>query len=1258
MEPKPSEVAIGEVTSDESFNAGPIHSTTTKEDNEQIESVNGPEHLDTISEPTESVLPKSSHEAQDYTQSPPSMETVPVTRLQYSNHPSFDVESDLRKSNGVEFGGIQMEQENFQIENNEIPPDGDDPQPKESVSLREKDVSTGESQEYESGAHGTYQHNPFEEVSEGPEIEGDIFKPKSYDVDDRLGPKSQGYANDDDPERGNAVAHIQYPENGDMENASDLFSSSPGQQEGKATDKVVALFQAPESVSENITALISAAHRPADSIDPTPKGIQSEELHEINKESTDASADIWWGSEGNDEDFGFGKQEDVESFDGTLNQPKDVTQDISNHVEHSQQDPFAEILQGNEQALTNSFASKSMSPPADLGSQIDEHELTGFIDEKDFAELFPMVSQDISPMHTHTEHPPSSSIVPMDSLFGETSDAVKLFNGLDSPPGVPQKDDAIEERVPPNSRDMVNVPEAAAVSKNTPVADEPLDDLDFIDDSEFMAAFGALDTTVAAPAVSVDTGQSNETDLSQRNRYLPQQPSNQPPQRQYSPQQTTQFGVPSQQSTSSLNKYAPLTAPRPSSQGVPPTKSPQVPPQQPSWNNQQTALRPPPNSQAPIKPSTSFVTAKGAYSSPYDLPPQIAVKPKRHILPPVATYQQTPIVDTRPPLPSGPSPRSVSAQPYFSPPQRFQPPGGQLQNQYIPPKMSSPPLRTTGIQGQNQYEAKRAVPPPTRPTAPTNQTMYAPRREFSPPTKVPHDGHPVSQNMYAPGSVSPPVQHQHIGSHTYAPENVVLPQTQRDPREPQFLSGTMSQPLPPTKSPPPPAPPSSRYAPTQKLLPNRAVLAQQIRPPMQPAWQGRGPDVDMPPYDQQQISPPSSRHIYSNHHYEVPGPQTQAMNLAQHPGQPLSTPQSNFGAPHSHYQTTQPPFQVAQDGLYLPPLNEVSQYERDHHADLPPHFQMESGDYEQMHDPEGLSELPLQLSDRNIMRTPEPVEPAQPESVNGISPQGPWERAASFQDQRSPPKQRPFSPYDPVEPNQVPHPPLIPQSTTDRRHSMSPQITRGFQPSPKGEPSIDKSQSYPLRKPPAHLRMAMGSPAPRTLEEDFHARRGGYPVVSFGFGGQMITMIPRTPHRVNVRGPAQLSVPGMITFSSLRQVTEPSGLAASFPGPLYSANKPIKGKGKEILKWLDDNLALLDRMRDTSNLTEDNIHRIEDRRVLLKVLKLLIDSNGALDGKYSSSMGVLTTARKLIKSLRKFYCLRQEMLLPRPQNHSASQHHP
>jgi hypothetical protein len=318
---------------------------------------------------------------------------------------------------------------------------------------------------------------------------------------------------------------------------------------------------------------------------------------------------------------------------------------------------------------------------------------------------------------------------------------------------------------------------------------------------------------------------------------------------------------------------------------------------------------------------------------------------------------------------------------------------------------------------------------------------------------------------------------------------------------------------------------------------------------------------------------------------------------------------------------------------------------------------MERDDWEQRYGPEDMGAPSMFVPERNVIQTPEPIDGHQ-DPLNDVSPPRPWERAASLRDHQQqdfPKPSRPFSPHEPREPAP---PPLIPQmapqqAVTERHRSVSPQVTRTSISSPKREFSMDKAQSYPSRKPPAHLRQATGPLPPRTLEEDFQFRRGGFPIVNFGFGGRMITMIPRTPHRVTMYGAAPLSVPGSITFSSLRDVIEPPGFASTFPGPLFSATKAVKGKGKEIAKWLDDNLAHQDEVRDISGLDEQELHRIEDRKVLFKLLKLLVDNNGVLEGTYIYSFIVLTLVPTSTK-VSKISCFHRSRTSTTRKNHRHS----
>ena len=906
-------------------------------------------------------------------------------------------------------------------------------------------------------------------------------------------------------------------------------------------------------------------------------------------------------------------------------------------------------------------------------------------DDESFAELFPAPQNNPLPQLA-TETSPSSILAPVSSLFEETSNAPSLFNALDNSPVSASKDTTIEQWPQQTNQDKPQTSESVA-SDDLLGNDDLIDDLDFIDDSEFMAAFGA--STANTPATQAVPTQSdnqlNGTRQTQPNRYIPQVPvqpprnpitpqqtSVQPQQTQYTPQAAAQIGAtPSQPTRSVSSRYVPSTAPQPSVGTAPKPQSPQGQTTRQTWNQQSTAPRPPPPSQIPSSMSSSFVTAKGGYSSPYDLPPQIAIKPKRHIPPPIPTHKQSPVADVRPPLsgsirPSSstvPPPRASSAQPHFPPPRQLPDPGAQpqfspqqqymsplgaqVQPQCAPPKVASSPLRSQSIPGPNQYDARKGVPPLTQQApndlgqsmyaAPRDRqmsgSMYAPRRVISPPMpQAPHEGQ-MSQSMYAPrrefspplqqssresrlpapstytpGQVGAPMQH---GAHHYpAPGRVVSPAVPA--RDAQFQRVPAIQAPPRAASPPIQALPSSRYAPGQRLVPPKSASAQNPKSPVPSTSQRRSSEQITHQYGQSQgFSPPSHQQYPSQHQHEyITPPQAQHPHRTMQMNHPLHSSPSDL-APHSRQQyQNQPPFPTQQGNFYPQPLPEPSIYEDDPHADLPPHFKMESGEYSDVYDPEGLGPPPMQFPDRNVMGTPEPMDDHQPDLFNDVSPPRPWERTVNEENYSTPPKTRSFSPYDPRGSVSV-APPPIPQSIIERQGSISPQVRV----SPRKDSTTDRSQSYPSRKAPPHVRAMTAPPVPRTLEEDFHFRRGGCPIVNFGFGGRMITMIPRTPHRVNIRGTAPMAVPGMITFSNLREIIELPALASSFPGPLYSANKPVKGKGKDIGKWLDDNLVMFEKLRGLPNLEEEDIHQIEDRKILYRLVKLLVDNNGVLDGK-------------------------------------------
>ena len=916
------------------------------------------------------------------------------------------------------------------------------------------------------------------------------------------------------------------------------------------------------------------------------------------------------------------------------------------------------------------------------------------LDDDSFAELLPSVHMVSSSEAKGTSVDPA----PVSSLFGETPDATNLFNEPGDFSIVPVTEEVVKETSP---MDMKDVSQDAANLADVPESDELLDDLDFIDDSEFMAAFGVPSTSQTGPShpqpATQPVPQRNGSRPTSSNRYVPPQPAALPMQSQYTPKEThasppqSRYAPPQpyipaaqpqpyippsnqsslatrQQSTSPpsqpSSRYAPPSAPKPTGT-APKLTSPQVAPTQPTWTQQSQSVRTPPRPTSqqtlPKRMSSSFVTAKGAYSSPYDLPMDIASKPpKRHIPPPVSTQIHTgpqPPTDNRPaPLsadfrssmsgPTGPPPRAASAQPRFPAIQQqaaFLP---SSQNQELPPskyapaKVSSPPLRSPRIGQQRQvsqpvYQGRREFSPPPQqqysaagatagpwpigsPSVPAVQpaSMYGPGALSSPPAQtVP------PSSIYGPGHVGSPPGHSALPpAGVYGTRRAMSPLIQQDPGEIPGQHKRLSSQIPPQTTSPPISGPSgsNRYAPGSRAAPPRSISAQ---PPNQPSWRSV-PARMTSPQDQSLGAPVQAP--FPTQQFPVQGTPTSVhgpTSSQTYPSQPIQSKQSlPPPQPQTHHAAYQEPpsFQPPHDHYY-PPFHSTHD-PQNQHADLPPHFEMESGEYDQsFDDPGGLIPPPpaqpiTQFDDRNVMKTPEPIDPQAGDAFDEISPPRPWERAIQ-QPAFSPPA-RGYSPYE----RQNSYPPAsqqqhIPPSSQELQGNVTAQVTRSSASitSSSRNDIPDKSAPYPSRKLPAHIRAMT---APRTHEEDFQYRRGGHPLVVFGFGGRMITMIPRTPHRVYVGGVVPKAIPGLLTFSSVRNVVEPPALAHQFPGPLFVANKPIKGKAKDIGKWLDDNLVLLEGMRDSLGLDEKDILRIEDRKVLLKLLKLLVEHNGVLDGRY------------------------------------------
>lgn len=134
------------------------------------------------------------------------------------------------------------------------------------------------------------------------------------------------------------------------------------------------------------------------------------------------------------------------------------------------------------------------------------------------------------------------------------------------------------------------------------------------------------------------------------------------------------------------------------------------------------------------------------------------------------------------------------------------------------------------------------------------------------------------------------------------------------------------------------------------------------------------------------------------------------------------------------------------------------------------------------------------------------------------------------------------------------------------------------------------------------------------LETDPLQRWRGCPVFVFGFGGTIVSSFPKHIPRYSAGNQAPMikCSPGEVRLRTTNNVLPLEDHVAKFPGPLRS-----KSKKKDILTWLDDRIVALDsKLPFVSPATTlpDPRKRLEEKVLLLKVLRALVEHDGVLEG--------------------------------------------
>lgn len=133
----------------------------------------------------------------------------------------------------------------------------------------------------------------------------------------------------------------------------------------------------------------------------------------------------------------------------------------------------------------------------------------------------------------------------------------------------------------------------------------------------------------------------------------------------------------------------------------------------------------------------------------------------------------------------------------------------------------------------------------------------------------------------------------------------------------------------------------------------------------------------------------------------------------------------------------------------------------------------------------------------------------------------------------------------------------------------------------------------------------------------------GCPIFRWGLGGTVVTTFPKQIPRYGAghAGPMIKCSPGEVKLQSARDFSPFDEKLARFPGPLKA-----KGKKKDVITWLKTSIESMDKDLQSSILHSpmpaDALKRYEEKILLWKVMQLLVEHDGHLEGNDSVQQAV------------------------------------
>lgn len=577
-----------------------------------------------------------------------------------------------------------------------------------------------------------------------------------------------------------------------------------------------------------------------------------------------------------------------------------------------------------------------------------------------------------------------------------------------------------------------------------------------------------------------------------------------------------------------------------------------------------------------MPPSTqSFADkSKGGYTSPYDLPMDVTRPKKRTLHQPLRPSSDVQVAPARPPPPRSSS-MFTGALPFLD----AKPPVPRLPSATSSVFTDSglpPPLKPSPSKGTFFEELPSTK---SRPSSSMGRVAYSTSPSIPPPPvsvqRDPSRQVPMTQQSSS-GSASTPQQYQLL-----PPERISLyanaPQS-----EPQALPVVNARYSPATVQQANVPPPRNRYAASPPVV-SRPVPSQTL---------------SFQPRTSSPLAQKSSL-TRGNHQPSVSDP-------------PLHRLKSSERQAALAHDSVSPGFHPSHQNANIMEAN-ARQNESTRRMESSPHFStspqlLPSAHYAPLSNSPSNSSFAMNMPDANHTSSDgsAPFQQAQELPINpyGVSARG----APPLRSQSQSPD---ISKYKPELPQSMQNQYQRPASTNNNHVSIPSLETRSTM-------NAIRQRETMFSKDLNYIKPSDGR------GNDPLERWKGCPIINFGFGGMIVTTFPKHVPRYAAGKsiPMIKCSPGEVRIQD-GKILPLSEDVATFPGPLRS-----KGRKKDVLDWLQGRIAHLEvnGVGQVSSATlPDPRKRYDERTLLWKIVRVLVEHDGAVDGN--------TSAEKAIRSI-------------------------